>query len=331
MNPRLTVSGVALLLSVSAAALAAEEQREVVTPVQDAKSGSRQSTDRAIKSSSSAKVVSDEDLLPTEKQMAEWNKPIRGIHPIKRIVRPIWKLKQQAAELQTHIIELRRPIDSLQPTFARMEVKIAQADEQMLDIRGQLTRMNANLNEVAIYLPKVQGLSQTLGIVREDLRSVLTLREDIRGVSAMRADILSMSKQMKELEKPLHAVQQPMIALISPMESIQHQVAQIGDKMSTVQAEVTLTREQLISVHQKIEEVKKPLNDVAQPLAEVRGELKELNRLLRTVLLISVALISSAMVAVVIGITFLYRMKDRILPVATRIRQRRQEDDRVVV
>src|SRR6187455_424936 len=53
---------------------------------------------------------------PTAEQLRKWNAPIPWYHPLKRLMRPVWKLQQRAVQLEEQMMTLEAPMAKLQPS-----------------------------------------------------------------------------------------------------------------------------------------------------------------------------------------------------------------------
>ncbi len=78
-----------------------------------------------------ADIVRPGETKPSEQQIKDWNAPIKGFHPIKRMMRPLWKLRQEARSLEGNIMELQKPMSGLQPAFASMESRMGGVQDEL--------------------------------------------------------------------------------------------------------------------------------------------------------------------------------------------------------
>lgn len=260
----------------------------------------------------SVKVTRPGEFKPTEKQMQDWNAPIKGFHPIKRIVRPIWKLRQEAVELQEHIAGLRKPMDGLQPAFNSLEGKMSAVDSRMSSVLGELSGVNGSLNQLTVQMSKIDDeLPAVVTGVRDDMKEVMKVRQDLREVTKVRNDLQTIGNQMKRLEGPLNQIQGPINAVIKPLASVQANVAGVSGQMSGVQTQIANMQQDLDAMNKEMKEIREPLSAVAAPLSDVRSQLKELNSLLVTLVWITALCGISAVLAVVGGFVIAFRFRDK--------------------
>jgi predicted nucleic acid-binding Zn-ribbon protein len=288
----------------------------VVAPAVQAEgdsNGSQKPTSQPIVGS-----VKAEAFVPTEKQLKEWNAPIKGFHPIKRVVRPIWKLKQQAADLQENIMKLQKPMDGLQPAFNSLEGKMQGVETRMGGLLGELGSMNKNIEKVSTDIPKITALSGDLNQVHKDLQEVVGLHVDIREATKVREDLQKLNKQMKQLDKPLNSLQKPMKDLIGPLEKVDSRLTTTGARLDDVHVSVGRMETQLTEMGRKIDQLQKPIVAVNEPLNELRVEVAELNDILRAAVYTCIAVVISAVLATITGLAILYRMRHSILSFTKR-------------
>ncbi|HEY9788656.1 MAG TPA: hypothetical protein V6D17_24930 [Candidatus Obscuribacterales bacterium] len=261
------------------------------------------------------RTVRPGEYQPTAKQLQEWNKPIKGFHPIKRIVRPIWKLRQEAMELQDHIVALQKPMNGLQPAFTSLEGKMAGVDMRMSKVMDQLAGVNGSLSQLTQQMSKIDDeLPTVVTGVREDIHEMVKVRQDIQEISKIRADIHQMGTQMRRLEVPLKQLQAPMAAVIKPLSSVESHVSGVSSQMSGVQSQIADMQQEVGVMSKQMQELKEPMMAVAVPLSEVRGQLKELNSLLLTLLCVTVLFGSAAVVASFVGLVMAYRLRHKFFP-----------------
>ncbi len=107
---------------------------------------------------------------PTEQQIRDWNAPIKGFHPIKRMMRPLWKLRQEARSLESNIVDLQKPMMGLQPAFASMESQMGGVQDELKLMGKELSGVNGNSGKLSGDLTHLKELSPTLARVNHELR-----------------------------------------------------------------------------------------------------------------------------------------------------------------
>ncbi len=80
----------------------------------------------------------------------------------QKIVRPIWKLRQEAQDLQDNIIKLQGPMDKLQPAFNSLEKKMQGVESGMGGMLNELKSMNESLLQDEQSFPAVFGISPSV-------------------------------------------------------------------------------------------------------------------------------------------------------------------------
>jgi septal ring factor EnvC (AmiA/AmiB activator) len=113
--------------------------------------------------------------------------PIKGFHPIKRLLRPVENLEGMSIKLEQQIMKLTGPISALQPPMISLQGKMNSVDKQ-------------------------------LGSMQEQLTSTQT---EVKGV---RSDIAGMRKDIQELKAPLTSLQKPIAGVSKPLEEVQQQL-----------------------------------------------------------------------------------------------------------
>jgi predicted nucleic acid-binding Zn-ribbon protein len=114
--------------------------------------------------------VSKEDLEPPT------TKPIKGFHPIKKLLLPVENLEGMSIKLEQQIMKLEGPIAALNPPMVNLQ-------KGMTTMHGQIGSMQGQITDV-----------------RSDLASV-------------RKDIESLRKPIEHLEGPISGVSKPLEAL----------------------------------------------------------------------------------------------------------------------
>ncbi|HEY9714754.1 MAG TPA: hypothetical protein V6C72_14900, partial [Chroococcales cyanobacterium] len=113
--------------------------------------------------------------------------PIKGFHPIKKLLRPVENLEGMTIKLEQQIMKLEGPIAALQPPMIHLQKKMTGVDEQLHSMQGQLNGMQTE-------------------------------------VTGVRTDIAGMRKDIQALKKPIVALKGPIGTVAKPLEKLQAQL-----------------------------------------------------------------------------------------------------------
>ena len=180
-----------LLLAISTSlcltAGAAELNHNEEDTIDSVKNSSAATTEQAD-AKNTANVVNQ---LPGEKVKAEdlqtQDEPIKGFHPIKKLLRPVENLEDTSVKLEQQVTNLEKPISTLEPP--------------MLSLQHKMTGVDQNLGGVQTGITKVQ--SQMTGV---------------------RSDIASMRKDIESLRVPIVGLKGPVAGVAGPIETLQAQL-----------------------------------------------------------------------------------------------------------
>lgn len=125
--------------------------------------------------------VSQKDLEPPA------SPPIKGFHPIKKLLRPIENLEGMSIKLEQQIMKLEGPIAGLQPPMKALQVKMTGVDDRISKMQDQLN-----------------GMQQQ--------------------VTGVRSDLEAMRKQISQLQSPIEALRKPISNVSHPLEQVQQQL-----------------------------------------------------------------------------------------------------------
>jgi len=123
--------------------------------------------------------VSQKDLEPPAQP------PIKGFHPIKRLLQPVENLEGMSIKLEQQIMKLEGPIAGLQPPMLNLQKKMTGVDEQIGTMQGRLNGMQT----------EVVGVRSDIAGMRKD-------------IEALREPIVALRGPIGNVAKPLEAVQQ---------------------------------------------------------------------------------------------------------------------------
>jgi DNA repair exonuclease SbcCD ATPase subunit len=116
--------------------------------------------------------------------------PIKGFHPIKKLLRPVENLEGMTVKLEQQIMKLEGPIAALQPPMINLQKKMNKVDDHLGQMEGRLGGMSSQ-------------------------------------VSGVREDIANMRKDIQELKTPIQQLRGPIGTVAKPLEAVQNQLSLI--------------------------------------------------------------------------------------------------------
>ncbi len=125
--------------------------------------------------------VSEKDLEPPEQP------PIKGFHPIKRLLRPVENLEGMSIKLEQQIMKLEGPIAALQPPMLKLEDKVSDTNQQ------------------------IAKMQSSLGDTRNEVQLV-------------RKDLAGMKSEIEQMRQPIEELRAPIIDIANPLKSVQNQL-----------------------------------------------------------------------------------------------------------
>jgi hypothetical protein len=147
-------------------------------------------TDRASSTAAVVNKVPGVKVAPADLE-SQQSAPIKGFHPIKKMLQPIENLEGMSIKLEQQIVKLEGPISALNPpmvhlqtkmtsvndTMGKMQTQLNGVDNQMHGVRSDLAKMRAEISDLkgpilAIQKP-IANVSQPLQAVETQLNMVL--------------------------------------------------------------------------------------------------------------------------------------------------------------
>jgi septal ring factor EnvC (AmiA/AmiB activator) len=125
--------------------------------------------------------VKKEDLEPPTEP------PIKGFHPIKKLLRPVENLEGMSIKLEQQIMKLEGPIAALQPPMQSLQ-------KQMITVDGQIGTMHGQLD---------------------------SMQSQVQGV---RSDLAGMKQEIKELKAPIVSLEKPIAGVATPLEDLNNKL-----------------------------------------------------------------------------------------------------------
>jgi len=163
-----------------APSLASDEPVIEKAPVSEHRMEQAKTTARAVNQIPGVQVKTEELVPPALP-------PIKGFHPIKRLLRPVENLGTSAVKMQQQIMRLEGPIAALHPPMTHLEQKMGNVNGAMNKMQDQVT-----------------GVSGQMKGVREDLAN--------------------MQKDVGQLKAPILAIQKPLVGVAKPLDRVKVQL-----------------------------------------------------------------------------------------------------------
>jgi septal ring factor EnvC (AmiA/AmiB activator) len=172
----------------------APSQKELKQSKSDGKTDVAKRTAAAVNQVPGVKVNESDLETPTQP-------PIKGFHPIKKLLRPVENLEGMSIKLEQQIMKLEGPIAGLQPPMINLQKK-------MSGVNDQIGRMESRLTGVQ---DQVQGTRTDLTSMRTDINNI---RSDLK---LLRADV-------HDLKGPIIAIKRPLVDVATPLEEVKGQL-----------------------------------------------------------------------------------------------------------
>jgi chromosome segregation ATPase len=142
--------------------------------------------------------VKESDLEPPAQP------PIKGFHPIKKLLRPVENLEGMSIKLEQQIMKLEGPIAGLQPPMIKLQNKMTGVNDQIGKMENRLTGVQN----------QVQG-------TRTDLSS---MRSDINKINS---DLNLLRQDVQELKGPIIAIKRPLADVATPLSEVKGQLTMV--------------------------------------------------------------------------------------------------------
>ena len=170
--------------------------------------------------------VNPKDLMPPQLP------PIRGFHPIKRMLRPVENLEAITIRLQQQIMRLEGPIAALQPRMQELQRPIGRVADKMGSMDDRLGSVRENLS----------GVHAQLGSVQEQVRAVQSgmtgLHEDIAAVQSLLSKV---REDVNKLREPIEQLRGPLLGVAGPLTAVQGELHQLQVLVRWVLAAILLS------------------------------------------------------------------------------------------
>jgi hypothetical protein len=152
----------------------------------DTKSGDGKEKPQSQSTAQAVNQVPGVKVAPKDLESPE-AAPIKGFHPIKKMLQPVENLEGMSIKLEQQIVKLEGPIASLQPP--------------MINLQGKMTSVNDTMGKMQTQLNGVD--SQMTGV---------------------RADLAKMRAEISDLKGPILAIQKPLADVSHPLEAVETQL-----------------------------------------------------------------------------------------------------------
>jgi peptidoglycan hydrolase CwlO-like protein len=148
--------------------------------------------------------IKDVHVDPKDLQPPASDVPIRGFHPIKKMLQPIERLEKNSVQLEQQIMKLEGPIAGLQEPMLGLQKRMGSVEQRMLGVQEEISVVGSRADQVS---SKIANISEQVSGVRNDL-------------SDMRQRITNLSGPIKALQQPLVDVAQPLGMVNSELEKL---------------------------------------------------------------------------------------------------------------
>lgn len=249
---------------------------------------------------------------PTDAQIRDWNAPIKGFHPIKRMLRPLWRLRQEAIGLKADISALQKPMAGLQPAFTSLEGQMTGVQNEMRTMGKALTDVNSNLHQLSGDLTELRHLHPTLQKVDRELSGLGNIGQDIRAVTGVRNDIRVAVSHLKKLQTPIENLQAPLLSVSKPLATVEGQLIDVNGKVVRVHTQLVQMESQIDDLIHQMRDLRDPMTGVSSPLSDVRGQLDSLNKLLTIILYMVAAVVVGTFFFGIFFVAVVFKLRGRI-------------------
>lgn len=144
--------------------------------------------------------------------------PIRGFHPIKKMLQPIIRLQKNTIQLQQQIMKLEGPIASLQPSMLGLQKKMTSVEHKMGGMQGRIIDVGTSIDGVGT---RVDNVGSQMGQISKQMTDV-------------RSDLSKMQNEINRLNVPLKALQKPLIDVAQPLETVDQKLEKLAALLTTI-------------------------------------------------------------------------------------------------
>lgn len=180
-----------------------------------------------IKTVKGANKAAGASIDPSLMAQPQLEPPIKGFHPVKKIMRPVENLARQSVDLGQEIMRLEGPIASLQPSMLKLDDRMNSVENQMISVQGRMKQMQGNLVNTQTEVSRVRSdmgtIDHQMGGVRNDL-------------SAMQTQIVGLQKPIKDLRDPIVRLNKPLTAVADPVSHVEKRLDAVDEQLSALKS-----------------------------------------------------------------------------------------------
>ena len=137
--------------------------------------------------------------------------PIKGFHPIKKLLAPVVRLERNSMQLQQQIMKLEGPIAGLNSPMVGLQKHMVTVEGKMDGMQGELSKMRSRVDSVNGSMSGVQA-------------DITAMRKEIAGLLA---PINAMRGPIEKLEKPLTNVAEPLTEVKGELQQMKALLATV--------------------------------------------------------------------------------------------------------
>jgi archaellum component FlaC len=157
--------------------------------------------------------VEGQDLQPPPPET-----PIRGFHPIKKMLQPVVRLEKNSVQLEQQIMKLEGPIAGLQPAMLSLHKKMGGVENKMGSMQAHIDEVGKRINGVGLQVNDV-------GTRMKDISQQMT---------GVRADITDVRKEIGTLEGPIKDLHKPLAEVARPLLNVEQKLEKLAALLTTV-------------------------------------------------------------------------------------------------
>ncbi|HEY9793956.1 MAG TPA: hypothetical protein V6D22_26405 [Candidatus Obscuribacterales bacterium] len=142
-----------------------------------------------------------------------FDNPIKGFHPIKKLLQPVENLEKTSVALGQQIMRLEGPIASLQTPMIGLQTKMTSVEQRMGEMQGKLSNVQGSM----------VGVTHDMDDIGHQMHGV-------------RGDLGTMQTRIVQLEKPIIGLREPITAVAHPVEGVQTQLATVQKELADLKS-----------------------------------------------------------------------------------------------
>jgi hypothetical protein len=137
--------------------------------------------------------------------------PVKGFHPIKKMLAPVVRLERNSMQLQQQIMKLEGPIAGLNSPMVGLQKHMVTVEGKMDGMQGELGKMRTNVDSVNSSMKGVQG-----------------------DITAMRKEIAGLLPPINAMRGPIEKLEKPLINVAEPLTEVKSELQQMKALLATV-------------------------------------------------------------------------------------------------